>query len=360
MDAQTVTATTVNRWPFVVATSVILALLWWALHPILTPFALGALLAYLGDPLVDRFEHRGYSRTAGVSAVFLLLTLGLILILAVGLPLLLEQADQALRRIPDIYRWISITAVPWIQGQLSLSPVQLPPVDWEAELAAHWKSMGKVTADMVAQVTRSGLGLAVTLFNLALVPVVAFYLMRDWDRMVEALLDLIPRPWQEHVSLMVAEADDVLGAFIRGQFLVMLAQAIMYSTLLWLVGIDYAVILGTLAGVAAIIPYAGSVIGIGSSIAVAWTQFGGDLSPLLWVSGVFALGQTIESWVLTPMLVGDRIGLHPVVVIFVLMAGGQLAGFTGVLVALPVAAVIFVFGRHALTYYRHSRTYQGS
>jgi predicted PurR-regulated permease PerM len=190
--------------------------------------------------------------------------------------------------------------------------------------------------------------------------VVAFYLMRDWDRMVEALLDLIPRPWQEHVSLMVAEADDVLGAFIRGQFLVMLAQAIMYSTLLWLVGIDYAVILGTLAGVAAIIPYAGSVIGIGSSIAVAWTQFGGDLSPLLWVSGVFALGQTIESWVLTPMLVGDRIGLHPVVVIFVLMAGGQLAGFTGVLVALPVAAVIFVFGRHALTYYRHSRTYQGS
>lgn len=349
----------VNRWPLVLALVIALVSLIWVLHPILTPFALGALIAYLGDPLVDRLEARGYSRTAGVSAVFLIFTLCLILVLAVGLPLLLEQADQALRRIPDVYRWLSTSALPWIQGQLSLSPVQLPPIDWEAELAAHWKSLGKVTADTVARITRSGLGLAVIVFNLALVPLVAFYLMRDWDRMVEGLLDLVPRAWQEVVSLMVAEADDVLGAFIRGQLLVMLAQAVIYSCLLWLVGLNYAVILGTVAGIAAIIPYAGSVIGIGASLAVAWFQFGGELTPLLWVAAVFGVGQILESWVLTPVLIGDRIGLHPVAVIFALMAGGQVAGFTGVLLALPVAAVIVVFCRHAITYYRHSMTYQG-
>ena len=141
---------------------------------------------------------------------------------------------------------------------------------------------------------------------------------------------------------MVAEANDVLGAFIRGQFLVMLAQAFLYSAGLWFVGLDFALILGTVAGLASIIPYAGAVLGVGSSLVVAWFQTGGDLSFIAWVGLVFAVGQTLESMFLTPVLIGDRIGLHPVVVIFALLAGGQLAGFTGVLLALPVAAVILV------------------
>ena len=267
--------------------------------------------------------------------------------------------DAAIRRLPALYDWLSSAAIPWLHEQLSLSNIQLPQVDWEAELAAKWQSLGKMTADTVAGLTRSGLSLITAVFNLTLVPVVAFYLMRDWDIMVEAILDLVPKAWQENISLMVSEADDVLGAFIRGQMLVMLAQAVIYSAGLWLVGLNFAVILGTVAGLASIIPYAGAVIGIGASLAVAWFQFGGELTSLLWVAAVFGFGQTVESLLLTPVLIGDRIGLHPVAVIFALMAGGQLAGFTGVLLALPVAAVLFVFFRHAIGYYRRSETYQG-
>ncbi len=348
----------VNRWPFVLGLVVALTLFVYALSPILSPFVMGGLIAYLGDPLVDRLEARGYGRTSGVVLVFLLITLLLVLILSVGLPLLINQLDQAIRKIPELYRWMSNEALPWIHAQISVSPVKLPPIDWEAELAAHWQSVGKVTADTVARLTRSGMGILTAIINLALIPVVAFYLMRDWDRMVASVLDLIPVAWQENVSLMVSEADDVLGAFIRGQLLVMLAQAVMYSVGLWFVGLEFAIILGTGAGLASIIPYAGAMIGVGSSLAVAWFQFGGELLPLVWVGVVFAFGQTVESMVLTPMLIGDRIGLHPVAVIFVLMAGGQLAGFTGMLLALPVSAVLFVFFRHAVAYYRRSQTYQ--
>jgi len=157
---------------------------------------------------------------------------------------------------------------------------------------------------------------------------------------------------------MVSEADEVLGEFLRGQFLVMLAQAFLYSAGLWIIGLDFALILGTVAGLASIIPYAGAVLGVGSSLLVAWFQSGGDLMFLVWVGLVFGFGQMVESLFLTPTLIGDRIGLHPVMVIFALMAGGQLAGFAGVLLALPVAAVALVFCRHAVSYYRSTETYQ--
>lgn len=348
----------VKRWPLVLALVATGSILVYLLHPILAPFALGGFFAYLGDPLVDRLEARGYRRTTGVVLVFVMMTLILALMLVVGVPLLINQLDDAVRNLPGLYRWLAREALPWVYGQLNLMPVKLPVIDWEAELAAHWQSLGTLTADLVARLTRSGLGIIAALVNLALVPVVAFYLMRDWDRMMDGVLDLIPRAWQENVSLMVGEADDVLGAFMRGQLLVMVAQAVIYSAGLWLVGLEFAVVLGTVAGLAAIIPYAGALIGVGSSLVAAWVQFSGDLTPLLWVLLVFGIGQTLESMVLTPALVGDRIGLHPVMVIFALMAGGQLAGFTGVLLALPIAAVAFVFFRHALQFYRRSQTYQ--
>jgi len=157
---------------------------------------------------------------------------------------------------------------------------------------------------------------------------------------------------------MVGEADDVLGAFLRGQFLVMLAQATIYSAGLWIIGLDFALVLGTVAGLASIIPYVGAAVGVGSSLAVAWIQTG-DVMFLGLVSLVFVFGQLLESFVLTPTLIGDRIGLHPVAVIFVLMGGAQLAGFVGILIALPAAAVLWVFCRHGLQHYRRSDAYQG-
>lgn len=348
----------VNRVPFIAGLVIAAGVLFYFLSPILGPFVVGGLIAYLGDPLVDRLEERGYSRTGGVVMVFLLFTLIIVLLLSLFVPMLLSQLDQLIRAIPDAYSWLSREALPWLQHQLSVSPVKLPPIDWEAELAAHWQSLGKFTAGTIKKLTSSGAAVVFTLLNLAIVPVVAFYLMRDWDDMVAKALDLIPRAWQQNISLMLSEADDVLGAFFRGQLMVMFAQGIIYSIGLWFVGLNFAFILGSIAGLASIIPYAGAVIGVGASLGVAYFQYVGELTPLLWVGAVFGFGQVLEAWVLTPMLIGDRIGLHPVAVIFALMAGGELAGFTGMLVALPVAAVLVVFIRHGIDYYRNSETYQ--
>ncbi len=155
------------------------------------------------------------------------------------------------------------------------------------------------------------------------------------------------------------EADEVLSAFLRGQFLVMCSLGVIYSTGLWLVGVQFALVLGVVAGLASIVPYLGFVVGILASCVLAYVQFQ-EWTILLWVALVFGVGQVLESVLLTPVLVGDRIGLHPVAVIFALMAGGQIAGFVGVLVALPVSAVIMVFVRHAMAYYRASQLYSGN
>ncbi len=324
---------------------------------ILTPFIVGALIAYLGDPLVDRLESRGLSRTGSVTLVFALLISLLTVIVVVVAPILIQQLSELAAAIPDAYRWLSEEAVPWLQLRLNLSPVSLPNIDWQTSLSEHWQSVGQMTGGVVQRVTTSSFALIATLLNLALIPVVAFYLMRDWDIMMAGLLRLVPRAWAGTVADSVSEAHGVLEAFLRGQLVVMAAQALMYSFGLWLVGLNYAVVLGLLAGVAALIPYAGAVIGVGSAMIVAYFQFGVDPMALGLVAMVFAIGQLVESFILTPVLVGDRIGLHPVAVIFALMAGGQLAGFTGVLIGLPVAAVLLVFGRRIVNAYLTTDVY---
>ncbi|MEH6473635.1 MAG: AI-2E family transporter, partial [Halopseudomonas sp.] len=189
-----------------------------------------------------------------------------------------------------------------------------------------------------------------------LIPVVAFYLLRDWDRMVAQVGALLPRSIEPHVNRWASECDEVLGAFIKGQLLVMLCLGAFYAIGLGLVGLDLALILGVVAGLASIVPYMGFIIGIGASLIAAMLQFN-ELYYLLLVGLVFGAGQVLEAVVLTPVLVGDKIGLHPVAVIFAIMAGGQLFGFTGVLLALPVAAVVMVLLRHLHQGYRDSELY---
>lgn len=346
----------VQRWPLVLGVFAGVGVLFYLLQPILLPFVLGALLGYLGDPLVDRVEARGGSRTLGVVLVFLVFT-GLYLIsLFFAVPLLLQQLDGLIGRIPDLYTWVRDVAIPWLQVKTNVSGENLPEIDWSAEIMQNWESLGKVTARTIKGITGSGMDLLLNLANVALVPVVAFYLMRDWDDIAQRVLHLLPRVWQTNVAEMAGEADVVVGAFLRGQFIVMCALGAMYTVGLWMVGLQLALLLGFIAGLASIVPYLGFIVGISASFLAAWVQFQ-DWVPLLWVALVFGIGQLVESMVLTPILVGDRIGLHPVAVIFALMAGGQLAGFVGVVVALPMAAVIMVFARHALDHYQRSHLY---
>ena len=335
------------------------AVLFYLLQPILLPFVLGGLVAYLGDPVVDSLARRGLSRTLGVVVVFVVFTILVVTAMIIAVPLLLHQLDLLVAKIPAMYAWFSQDALPWIQQKFDLTLERLPRLDWSGQLADHWQSLGKMTGAALLKLSGSGANLMLGLANLALVPVVAFYLMRDWDRLVGKILGVLPMVWQGKVAHMVAEADEVVGAFLRGQFVVMCTLGVVYSVGLWLVGLQLALLLGLLAGLASIVPYLGFTVGVLASCIAAYAQFG-DWSVLLWVLLVFGIGQAIESMVLTPVLVGDRIGLHPVAVIFALMAGGQLAGFVGVVVALPVAAVIAVFLRHALHHYRASDIYGGS
>ncbi|MEM1403300.1 MAG: AI-2E family transporter [Pseudomonadota bacterium] len=346
----------VNRWPLILAVFAALSVLFYLLQPILLPFVLGALIGYLGDPLVDRVEERGGSRTLGVVLVFVVFTVLYLLALFFAVPLLVQQLDGLIGRIPALYGWLRDVAVPWLQSRTLVTGANLPQVDWSAELVDNWQSVSKITARTIASIMGSGMGVLLGLANMALVPVVAFYLMRDWDDIMAKALHLLPRDWQPGTKQMVGEADEVVGAFLRGQFIVMCALGVMYALGLWIVGVQLALLLGLIAGLASIVPYLGFIVGITASLVAAWIQFQ-EFLPLLSVCLVFGAGQMVESMVLTPILVGDRIGLHPVAVIFALMAGGQLAGFVGVLVALPVAAIIMVFARHAVAHYRASHLY---
>ncbi|MEH6582406.1 MAG: AI-2E family transporter [Halioglobus sp.] len=348
----------VNRWPLVAVVVGFLGVAFYLLQPILLPFVLGALIAYLGDPLVDWLEDRKLNRTLAVSLVFVLFTAFIVAALLIFVPLLLKQLDVLVQKIPLLYQWMTEVGMPWLQDRLSVPAEVLPPMDWSSQLADNWQSLGKFVAQTGRRITGSGVSLLLGLANLALMPVVAFYLMRDWDILLEKTLGIMPLSWQEQVSTIVTEGDEVVGSFLRGQFIVMCALGLMYGTGLWALGIQLAVLLGFIAGLASVVPYLGFVVGIVASCIAAYAQFH-EWGILLWVAAVFGCGQMIESMLLTPILVGDRIGLHPVAVIFALMAGGQLAGFVGVLVALPVAAVITVFARHAIEHYRGSDLYGG-
>ncbi len=349
----------VNRWPLALAVLGFLGLAFYLLQPILLPFILGWLIAYLGDPLVDWLERHKLNRTVAVSLVFVLLTAIITAALLIFVPLLVKQLDVLIQKIPLFYQWLTEVAMPWLQQRLSVTTSVLPPVDWSSQLADNWQSLGKLVAQTGKKITGSGISLLLGLANFALAPVVAFYLMRDWDMLMRRTLGIVPVAWQGQVQTLVSEADEVVGSFLRGQFIVMCALGVIYGTGLWMVGLQLALLLGFIAGLASVVPYLGFLVGIVASCIAAYAQFH-EWGVLLWVALVFGLGQMIESMILTPVLVGDRIGLHPVAVIFALMVGGQLAGFVGVLVALPVAAVITVFVRHAIEHYRSSDLYGGT
>ncbi len=350
------TVDALNRWPLMLSVVVFFGFMFYWLQPILLPFVLGALIAYLGDPLVDFLERHHLNRTLGVVLVFLLIFTIVIGSILFMVPLIIEQMEALIQRVPAAYQWLTQVLAPWLQQRLGLPEGALPQLDWSTQLTDHWQSLGKVMAQTGKKITGSGAAILMGIASLALVPVVAFYLMRDWDILMAKMLSVLPLAWQEKTAGIVGEADEVVGAFMRGQFIVMCALGVIYGTGLWLIGVQLALLLGLIAGLASLVPYLGFIVGIIASLIAAYFQFH-DWSVLLWVVAVFGVGQVIESMVLTPVLVGDRIGLHPVAVIFALMAGGQLAGFIGIVVALPVAAVIAVFARHGLVHYRASDIY---
>lgn len=347
-----------RRWVWWVVALVIGTLLYF-LHGILSPFLVGILLAYLADPLVDRLERAGLSRTWGVVAVFALFSLVFLAMLLVLIPMLAKQLVRLYELAPQMLDWLQHVALPWVQARLGLADGFWKFDKIKAAISEHMGQTTDIVGIVLSQATASGLALVGWLANLVLIPVVGFYLLRDWDLMMAKLRRLLPRQREEQVVSLAGECHEVLGAFVRGQLLVMLALGVIYAAGLMLVGLELGLLIGILAGLAAIVPYMGFIIGIGAALVAGMFQFGGDLYPMLGIVAVFMVGQALEGMVLTPMLVGDRIGLHPVAVIFAILAGGELFGFTGVLLALPVAAVIMVLLRHMHDLYKESDMYAG-
>ncbi len=325
------------------------------LSPILMPFVLGAALAYLGDPIVDRLEACKLSRTAGVCLVFALFGgVGLLMTL-IFLPMLYEQLSNLIQRIPAFFLWLQQEFLPRIGFELP-DQARLDIESLRELLGQHWKQAGDLFTQIIGPLTRSGGAVLTLVVNLFLVPVVTFYLLRDWDVLVAEIRHLLPRRAEPKISELASEVDEVLGAFITGQMLVMLALGSLYALGLSLIGLDMGLLIGLGAGIVSFIPYLGPIVGIVTA-GIAMLIQTQELLPLLGVLVVFGIGQVLESVWLTPWLVGDKVGLHPVAVIFAVMAGGQLFGFIGVMLGLPVAAALAVLLRHLRQHYLASTWY---
>ncbi len=343
-----------QKW-LLLAGLVLTGWLLYLLAPVLTPFLLAATLAYLGDPVVDRLEKLKLSRTLAVAVVFIIMLAFALVLMLILIPLLQDQLVTLLRRIPVIVDWIQSDLVPLL-ASLGIDPASIDLATVRQTLQENWRDVGDILGFILGRLGDSGQVILAFLSYLVLVPVVTFYLLRDWDRLVDNVRYLIPGHYRKPVTHLVSECDTVLAEFLRGQLTVMLALAVIYAVGLWLAGLEFAFLIGLGAGLISFIPYLGGIVGIAVAGMVALVQYQ-DVLHLLYVALVFAVGQGIEGMLLSPWLVGDRIGLHPVAVIFAVMAGGQLFGFLGVLLALPVAAVVTVLLRHLHARYTDSDFY---
>lgn len=326
------------------------------LSPILTPFFLAFVLAYLVDPLVTRLVGIKIPRTLAVAIVFcglfgIIITLFILLI-----PLLEKQVVILINKIPLILLWIQENPLPWVEKHFGIHET-FNIVTVKQFLSQHWQEASRVAESVWRTAFYSGYTLFILLFNLVMIPVMTFYLLRDWERLLAGTRQLFPRKKEVLLVKLFSQCDEVLGAFFRGQLMVMLILGLYYTVALWLIGVELALLIGIVIGLGTIVPYLGFILGITLSIIASLVQFH-DAIHVLYVLIVFAAGSMLESMVLAPLLVGDRIGLHPVAVIFAVLAGGRLFGFTGVLLALPVASIIMVLVRHFRERYLQSQLYK--
>ena len=343
------------KW-FALAGLLITGWLVYLLAPILAPFLFAALLAYLGDPLVDRLEARRLSRTLSSVVVFVLIFSLVLIVPLLLLPMIETQLGLLIEAAPGYVDWLTETLLPGMQRRLGVDPSMFDVEKVKATLLANWQEAGGLAASVMGYVSRSGLAMLAWLANIVLVPVITFYMLRDWDHFMAAIRELLPRSVEPTLVGLAKESDAHLAAFLRGQLMVMLSLGVIYSIGLSVAGLKTALLIGMLAGLVSFVPYLGVIVGlVSASIAMLFqTQ---DVMQLIPVAIVFGIGQMLEGMVLTPLLVGDRIGLHPVTVIFAVLAGGQLFGFMGILLALPLASVLVVLVRHARDRYKKSELY---
>lgn len=336
------------------------ALLLYALGPILSPFIAAAILAYMLGGAVDKLEgaRRPKRRMPRVIAVSLVLTAFCTAVVALFLtvvPVLRAEIPLLQAKVPAFFTWLDTFVAPWLAGygiHVKLDSAGLRQL-LEQQVAAGGDDMW---TSVLAKVRVGGSAVLGWIATLTLVPVVLFYLLLDWHALLARIEGAIPRRWAAKTTSMAVESDVLLAQYLRGQLLVMIVLAVYYSAALAFVGLDVALPVGVLTGLLGFVPYLGFGLGMLLALVAALLQFSG-WAGLAWVVAIYTAGQLIESFILTPRLVGERIGLHPLAVIFSLMAFGELFGFAGVLLALPASAVLMVGFRHLKNHYLRSSFY---
>lgn len=341
------------------AIAVITVLALWLLGPVLTPFVVAAVIAYALTPLVNRLDDVGHGRMPRLLAViivellFVLAVLGVVLMIV---PIMAKEMPLMRAQAPVLFDSLNSWLQPWLAQfgiHVSLDLSSLKAVMLNYLNANYEDALGSV----MSSIKLGGSVALAVIGNALLIPVALFYLLMDWDKFVARVLELVPLKLRASVDSFTSEADDVLGQYLRGQLLVMLIMAVFYSVGMSLFGLDLAVPIGIFTGLAMFVPYLGFGVGLILAALAGGLQFA-SIKALVMVAVVFGLGQVIESLFLTPRLVGERIGLHPLAVIFALLAFGQLFGFVGVLVALPASAVLLVAIRRLRAGYMRSKLYQ--
>ncbi len=336
---------------------VVVVLALWLLSEILLPFVAGLAIAYLLTPLTDRLERLGVNRLAAALLIITLVVLLLVYLILLVAPILGAQLSSFIESVPGnvtrLQALLSDPSRPWIQKLLGAG--------FNAD-----KSIGDLVTQGVGWLTAfirslwSGGRALVSVFSLVVVtPVVAFYLIYDWHRMIRTVDGWIPRQHRETVRGLAREIDAAISGFVRGQTAVCLILGSFYAAALTLSGLNFGLLIGLISGLITFVPYVGSMTGLVLSLGVAVAQFWPNYVSILVVLGIFLVGQFFEGNVLSPKLVGESVGLHPVWVIFALLAFGYLFGFVGLLVAVPLAATIGVLCRFALRRYLQSSFYTG-
>ncbi|MDK2123126.1 AI-2E family transporter [Parachitinimonas caeni] len=326
------------------------------LAPILAPFVAAAIIAYMLHPLVDRLSRYRLPRSLSAGLVMTGLFVAGLSMLLVIVPLFVQQIRALAGYLPKVISWGKDTLAPGLVQRFGID-IRLEPEQVKAWLASHSDAAGAALNKILPSLADGGAALFGVLANMLLLPVVLFYFLRDWPAVIRMVDELIPRSWHGKVHQVGGEIDSLLGQFLRGQFSVMLIMAAFYSIGLAFTGLHSALAIGLVAGFLVFVPYLGVIVGAGLATLTAALQFGTVIG-LLPVWGVFLIGQLLEGFYITPTLVGERIGLHPVAVIFALLAFGQLFGFVGVLLALPLAASLLVALRHMKAHYVESPLYR--
>jgi predicted PurR-regulated permease PerM len=343
-------ATQARYWG--IAAVVFLVVLWF-LGDVILPFVMGGAMAYLFDPIADRLERAGLSRVASTTVISVIVTLIFVLLILAIIPTLINQLTQLVNSAPEIAARLQTFLTerfPDLTDETSTIRQTL------AQIATSIQSYGAAVADTLIG---SALGVLNAVVIIVVVPVVAFYLLLDWDKMVARIDALLPRDHAPTLRQLARESDRVLAAFVRGQLSVCLVIGMYYAITLMLAGLQFGLIVGAIAGAITFIPYVGAVVGGGLAIGLALFQFWGDWVSIGIVAGIFALGQFLEGNVITPRLVGSSVGLHPVWLLFALSAFGAVFGFLGLLVAVPMAAMIGVLIRFGVNQYTKGPLYRG-